>query len=571
VTARTYGTLEWLDDRQSWSLTVQPDVAMMVKRVLPRVQQTRLGAIVVGHTDEVARTIEWLMDRWPLEASDEAMARLVGSATQHRERGETITDILAGRRAHVALPLEPSEAMTPRPYQRQGYDLARATGSLLLADELGLGKTLTSLLALSDPDLRPALVVTLTGLPRQWSRELRKTFPDLRCHEVTKATPYDLTDADGRTPDLIAMNYAKLAGWAGHLAGQVRTVIFDEVQELRRDGTQKHQAAAQVTAGASLAMGLSATPVYNYGGEMYSILSVLRPELLGDRSEFAREWCKSTYGLDAKTRIAEPEAFRTWLLDQGAMLRRTRADVGIELPPVNLIEQFVDVDEKVWNHEAGNALEVARLILNEDVSHRERWTAMGDLDWKLRQATGIAKAPFVADFTRLILESEEKVILTGWHRACWDIWRERLAEFNPVLYTGSESANQKAQAFDAFMEGRSRVLMLSLRSGAGLDGLQDSANAIVFGELDWSPGVHKQVVGRLHRPGQQHPVAAYFCVTDFGADPAMLDVLNIKGMEADLIMNPDAARAEAMATPDTSEHLRQVARDLLAKHGIHGK
>jgi hypothetical protein len=46
----------------------------------------------------------------------------------------------------------------------------------------------------------------------------------------------------------------------------------------------------------------------------------------------------------------------------------------------------------------------------------------------LRQATGIAKAPFVADFVRLLVESGEKVLLYGWHREVYSIWRDKLKD-----------------------------------------------------------------------------------------------------------------------------------------------
>lgn len=564
-TPKTYGSITFRDN--AWHITSQPDVAIRIKRLLPRVRTTSLGTIVVEDTADVAMDIEWLLGRWPMEMARPDRDRLTQGADSYRGRGERVHGILTGTATHQDMPLEPAEAMTPRPYQRQAHDLARATGALLLADELGLGKTLVGLLPLSDPTMRPMLAVTLTGtLPRQWCRELDKTFPDLTAHEVTKRTPYDMTDKDGRTPDLIVMNYAKLSGWAHHLKGVVKSVVFDEVQELRRTGTDKHNAACMVAHDADLVQGLSATPVYNYGGEMFSIMSVLAPGLVGSKEEFGREWCKSTYGLDAKTSITEPAALRQWMTDQGVFLRRTRDDVGIELPDISLIEHFVDYDEQAWNAASGDAMEIARLLVDPSTPHRQRWSASGDFDWRMRKATGVAKAPFVADFTRLVLESEEKVILAGWHRDVWDIWQERLADLNPVLFTGTESPAQKNRAFDSFMGGDSRVLLLSLRSGAGLDGFQGVASNVIFGELDWSPGVHKQIMGRLHRPGQTRPVFGYFCVSDQGGDPAMRDVLNVKQMEAEMLINPEAL-VGAQKAPDMSGHIRRLAESILHSHG----
>lgn len=575
VHTKTYGRVEWVNAprqgaRGSWRVHAQPDVAVRLKRLF-LVTPGRDGSLTLTATDATGRDLSWLLERWPMVVDPDARTELEAASARHDATVQHVTDILSGVAAHSVLRLAPAPEMTPRDYQRRGLDMALAGRGLLLADDLGTGKTLTTLLALSDPAMRPMLVVTLTGLPRQWLRELKKTFPTLSGHEVRKASPYDMTAPDGTTPDLIVMNYAKLSGWAQHLTGRVRSVVFDEVQELRRSGSQKHDAAAQVAASADLVVGASATPVYNFGGEMFSIMDVLRPGLLGTREEFAREWCTGTYGLDTKTPLRDPAAFRVWLTDQGAMLRRTRADVGMELPPVTVIEQPVDVDEKLAADGERGALEVARLILDENASTRDRWTASGEFDWKMRHATGVAKARFVADFTRMILESEEKVVLTGWHRTVWDIWRERLTDLNPVLYTGTESATQKAAAFDAFTEGDARILMLSLRSGAGLDGLQHiNAQTIIFGELDWSPGVHKQVIGRLHRPGQQRPVAAYFCVTDYGADPHMLDVLNIKRIQSELLINPDAASGATATVEAPARHLRAMAQSLVGKHRAAG-
>lgn len=555
-----FGSLKREED--TWVISAQADVATRLKRIFPRVQATRLGDIHILDSLEVARDLEWVLERWPMTISAEDREALTRGANGHRAQQERVTAVLEGTAKHAEMPMKP--ARPSRNYQQVAYDLVSTTGSLLLADELGLGKTQSALSALSDPANRPMLAVTLTGLPRQWVRELNDIFPDLRGVEVTKAKPYDLADENGNEPDLITMNYAKLAGWSHHLMGKVRSVVFDEVQELRREGTQKHMAAQMVASRARIKMGLSATPVYNYGGEMYSILKVLAPDLVGDKAEFAREWCQEVYGLDRKTRIVNPPGFRSWMTDQGVFLRRTREEVGINMPPLNVQEYTIDVDSKDWKNilASSDVAQVASLILNENAPHKDRWRASGDLDYKMRHATGVAKAPYVAEVAKLILESEEKIVLAGWHRDCWDIWQEALAAYNPVLYTGTESAAGKARAFDAFRNGDSRVLMLSLRSGAGLDGLQDSCRVVLFGELDWSPGVHKQVLGRLHRPGQKSPVTGYFCVSDYGADPPMLDTLDLKKIEAEMLVNADQEfenQFEEIDSHTKNNHLREMA------------
>jgi SNF2 family DNA or RNA helicase len=109
------------------------------------------------------------------------------------------------------------------------------------------------------------------------------------------------------------------------------------------------------------------------------------------------------------------------------------------------------------------------------------------------------------------------------------------------MYTGSETPAEKAKAIDAFVNGPSRVLIMSLRSGAGVDGLQHTCSAAVIGELDWSPAVHDQFIGRLARDGQESPVVSYFLVSDEGSDPVISEVNGIKREQQDGIRNPLAA------------------------------
>jgi SNF2 family DNA or RNA helicase len=552
ATATSCGTLRHIG--LVWEIDCSPHVAIRVKRLFPRAQQKRTATIWIKDTPEVARDLEWLLERHPMEIDPDSHARLTARARLHREREEVAVRILSG--GHALELRDP--ARPPRSYQAQAADLALSTGHLLLADDLGLGKTFSSLLVLRHPGTLPALVVTPTHLPDQWLAELQASLPWLSGHIATRATPYDV-DAD-----VLIMNYHKLAGWADHLAGQVRTVIFDEAQALRRHGTAKYNAAAMIADKADWRLGLTATPVHNYGGEIHSIMSILAPDCLGSRAEFLREWDGIDLG-NGRARLKNPKALGSWLRDEGLMLRRTRKDVHRELPDPLRIVHHVDTDPHALDDVAGDVAAIAKLVLNTEANRTERWRAAGELDWRLRQATGIAKAAYVAEFVRLLLESEQQIVLFGWHRAVYDIWLDRLAAFNPVLYTGSESPKQKKAAYEAFMSGQSRILIMSLRSGEGLDGLQKQTSVAVFGELDWSPAMHDQCVGRLARDGQDATVAAYFLVADEGSDPVIADVLELKRQQAEPIRNPDAPLLET--TTSSHDRVRLLAQAVVDNGG----
>jgi SNF2 family DNA or RNA helicase len=87
----------------------------------------------------------------------------------------------------------------------------------------------------------------------------------------------------------------------------------------------------------------------------------------------------------------------------------------------------------------------------------------------------------------------------------------------------------------------------------------------VFGELDWSPGVHEQCIGRVHRDGQTEKVVAYYLVSDRGSDPVVADVLGLKRAQIEGVRDPDASLIEKLETG--GGHARRLAEAYLSKCG----
>ncbi|HMJ16609.1 MAG TPA: C-terminal helicase domain-containing protein, partial [Polyangiaceae bacterium] len=110
------------------------------------------------------------------------------------------------------------------------------------------------------------------------------------------------------------------------------------------------------------------------------------------------------------------------------------------------------------------------------------------------------------------------------------------------------------------------VLMMSLRAGAGLDGLQHCCSTVVFGELDWSPAVHEQATGRVFRDGQASPVLAYYLVSDEGSDPVLQTTLGLKRAQLDGVRSPDIALEIAASVK--GDGVLDLARAVLKRRGV---
>lgn len=549
---KTFGVLRLVDGGAAWEMSaLEPHVAIRMKQLFPRVPKQSTGPFRFPRDLVHCADLEWFMARYPLLMTDGDREVLVS--------GKLGFDLQQAEMERILLPdysppplMGLREGQKIRHYQIQAVELLRRRRSLLLGDEGGLGKTYTAGAFLcSEPGALPAAVVCDPHMQKQWQDKLT-TFTTLRVHLITKARPYDLPPAD-----VYVFRISQIGGWVDVFeTGFFKAVAYDEPQSLRTgDSTSKGSAAKVLSLHATYRMGCTATPIYNYGIEMWNVMQFIDDTVLGSYDDFHREWVDN-YG-----RIKDPKALGTYLREQHVMLRRLKSDVGLELPKVSRIIEYVDYDAKTVQSIEALALQLA--VRASTGSFVERGQAARELDMMVRQATGLSKAKAVAQFVRLMVEAGEPVLLVGWHRAVYDIWLQDLADLRPAMYTGSETAGQKNREKDRFMSGDTDVMIMSLRSGAGLDDLQHRCSVVVIGELDWSPGIHQQIIWRLDREGQKHPVTAFFLVSDEGSDPPIMDVLGIKASEAHQIVDPHIG---AQQSEEDTSNLRRLVDRYLDKH-----
>lgn len=111
--------------------------------------------------------------------------------------------------------------------------------------------------------------------------------------------------------------------------------------------------------------------------------------------------------------------------------------------------------------------------------------------------------------------------------------------------------------------------MISLRSGAGLDGLQMVSNTVVFGELDWSPHVMDQVIARVSRDGQKNHVQAFFLTVNDGSDPFVMQVINEKRNQHDGLIEGKELSSEILADTGgaSKDRIQEMAKKYLQSIG----
>lgn len=518
-TGHLYGTLSYNRRSKCWTIKGEPCVTEMAARLFPGSERRRGEARFTANR-RIIGDVNWLMMRYPLEIAPRDRELWKNALAQAREH--VLLRMNAEKLPRRSTPPEGTFEGELREFQKEGLSFLLANPRTLLADEMGLGKTVQALACLAATKEFPALIVVPPHLLRNWQTEitrfLRLEGKPARVCVLTGLKPYQPPEAD-----VYIIHYLLLRGWKQALPQMgFKAVVFDEIQELRHGGTEKYSAASLLAEECERVIGLSGTPIYNKGSEIWNVVNILDYHCLGDWESFTRAWCDG-YGNHL---VRNPALLGEHLRREGLILRRTKEEVLAELPPKRRLVQEIDSDDKAYRELMRPVMDQLGSLLALHPDAKERALLEEQVGRGERQATGVAKAPFVAAFVRALEDSGEKVLLFAHHHAVMDIYRRELAAYRPVFITGRESTAQKEEAVARFMEGKTNLCVISLRAASGLN-LQ-RASCVVFGELDWSPAVHSQAEDRAHRMGQKDSILCYYLVAPQGSDRDMQDALGLK-------------------------------------------
>lgn len=525
---KNYGNIYYNKDKNNWIIEkLDPHVSLKMKQLFKKIPSHKTPPFNLPNNMDMCADIKWFMSRYPFKISESDLKLLKSQEKGFFTQQENIEKVyLPSWVPEENFKLKEGQLL--RIHQSVAIEVGHQAKKLLLVDAIGTGKSYTAIGSALKEGSLPAAFVVQTHLPKQFEEKI-ESFCHLKTHIIKTKTPYKLPVAD-----IYIFKYSLIAGWTDIFEQNFfKFAMFDEIQELRHGtSTAKGYAANILTQNVDKVLGTTATPIYGYGLEMFHVMEFIKSGCLGTKNEFMIEWCG---GYDNKI-VKDPKSLGSYLRESQLMLRRTKKDIYGEQIEPNIIIENVEYDEKSVKSVEELAKKLAITTLTG--SFTERGQAARTLDMKLREATGISKAKSVAFFVKLLVESGEKVLLSGWHREVYDIWNEELKDLNVVMYTGSESSLQKEKNKNEFVNGKANVMIISHTSGAGLDGLQSVCSSVVIGELAWSKEVHNQIIGRVDRDGQKDPVSAFIMYTEYGSDPVIMDMLGLKSNQTKGITDP---------------------------------
>lgn len=407
----------------------------------------------------------------------------------------------------------------------------------LFADEVGLGKTIEIGMVLKEMDIRDTheslLVLTPAQLAPQWTKELQEKFG----MEFVCNYDDDFQGFDAHDKIVASVDTAKGARYIDDvLDRQWDVLVLDEAHCVRNEDTQRYDLIDKIDY--REAFFASATPVQNEISDLYNIVDLIRPGLLGTRNEF-----ESRYVVDGEgTQIKNSDHLQRKL--NRVMIRNRREETDIDftnrrvrtktLKPsdaeTDLYERVTDYVRS--NYENKDAKHLVLLLLQKEVVSSpsavmatvEKWLQgdgeatisdaekeqLRDIKSAAERISTTTKQQRLRDIVETVHEHQEMsrlVVFTQFRPTQQEV-TESIKELDQTVHTVNgdfSSAEKESVVADFEREGGVLVATDSISEGRNLQ----FCNVMVNYDLPWNPMKVEQRIGRIDRIGQEREVHVF--------------------------------------------------------------
>lgn len=409
-----------------------------------------------------------------------------------------------------------------------------------LHDEMGVGKTAQVIRAVNMIDARRGLIIAPAMLRENWLAEFRK-FSHVGYRVAKGRDIHDFVAwARGRFHILVT-SYELATRWANSIYNSGEPLDFaalDEAHFLKNSGTARSKAILGpgmdgddgAITWANQVWHVTGTPMANDPLDCFTFLRFCRATTLG-KEPFIRRYFhqhRTAYGARHQVRPEALEELR-YLISNNA-IRRTKKDVGLQLPPIFLTTMYVDGDTDEIRAMLGQYPGLEQAIVDA--------IEQGGLSFldaqhiaTLRRLVGEAKAvPYSHILHEELEASDDKRVVYGAHRMSLRTVRDYLVRkgLGAVLIDGDTPMRDRDVYVQMFQEDpRCRVFLGNIKA-AGTGITLTAACEIDMLESDWTPAGNVQAIMRVHRIGQTRNVRARFITLARSLDEVINRVVSEK-------------------------------------------
>lgn len=422
-----------------------------------------------------------------------------------------------------------------RLYQRRALAFGDACrGRFYIADEAGVGKTLSAIGYALHRKCERILVVCPGSVKGQWRDEITQfaggevfIAKGRSPQRIPASTKWLITN-----PDILSDRYDDFAMF------RAQYTICDEGHTFKKPEPARVQALRKLAIQSPFYSPLTGTPIENVPVDAWVQLDILQPNWWGTRYDCGLTFCEPEYNFWASKKAGfkiydfkgVTEENRPTLQERlrHVMIRRSLEEVGLQMPEQTRTRVRVELDSvarKAYDDVVAEYKALVKSATTEEELHKLR-PKRAALAMRMRHASAMGRIPHTVEMVQSYVGSGERVIVFGYYRETLEELTAQLRaqKLNVGLIYGGDQ-NRREEVITAFKDGKTDVLVASIGvGGVGLN-FQHVCHVTMTHELSFKPIDIPQSEGRVLRSGQTKPVQNTYMLGEDTMDERVLNVL----------------------------------------------
>ena len=427
---------------------------------------------------------------------------------------------------------EPKNSIVkPFPHQTKAAKFLLTRKRTILADEMGMGKTITATLsAMSVP--APRLVICPASLKLNWKKEIKMIDPDARVGVVNgrlkkrEANPFEM--------DWVIVNYDIIKKYETELKKQQFNVaIIDEAHYLKavnnagKPTSQRAEVGLKLLENIEYVFPLTGTPITKQTKDLFNILRMIRHPLGRNFFRFGTKYCdgqENRFGWDFTGASNSKELHQKI---KRRMVRRLKKNV-LDLP--SKTRRFIPVAVPLKEYEKK---------VDEYMRERKSFSKTGEHLVHLNAMRILLAKEKVKHSTEIVRDrinqGDSVVVFTNYTEVVEEFQKKFKDQM--VQVTGDCTGENRQLAVDQFQKGEKPLIVCNLIAG-GVGITLTKAKYLIFNDLGWVASDHMQAEDRIHRVGQDGSVTIdYVYVEGAEIDERIASMLEEKAGVANAVVD----------------------------------
>lgn len=541
--------LEWklkFKNIRNFKLTrPQAEYVLKYHEVIPKVAKKQIK-IVAGFSEKIMKDKllpeppEWIWCEKLLCESDKAYhlwGRVIESEKNYAFWIPKTAIVQEEKKLSYEIDYSKYSNRPPLEHQKVAIEKLLANNRFILADDMGVGKTTSAVIASIESQAKKVLIICPASLKINWKREI-ENYSDKRIfiiegrkwgstfdyyiinYDIIKN--YHTTDKSEDSDD-----YKLLVNAGFDLA------IVDEAHYLSNPQANRTKLLNDVLSKIPKVWLLTGTPMTSRPINYYNLLKIVNSPLAINWQTYVRRYCKGYQFTVGNRKIwntsgaSNLDELRE--LTQNIVLRRLKTDI-LDLPEKIINPIYLELKSTFYDEELEEFMRIS-----EDKKKDESITVTLNRLMKIRQLIAMEKIQYTCELIDKILEQDKKVIVFTNFTNVVDVLHEKYKK-NSVILDGRMSKDKRQESVDKFQNNDKIKIFISNIVAGGVGITLTAAEIVIMNDLSFVPAHHSQAEDRAYRYGQKNSVLVYYPLFENTIERIVYNILQKKKNIIDQVM-----------------------------------